>query len=125
MAYRPIFDTSQLPKLGPLPEDLRFDMKMMLAKPIGESALAGDVAAFANTVGGVLLIGAKEAPNGSGILSNYEPMPYSEAVSIGTILKNALRLCSPKPIAEAKPVALEAQTDKFVVAINCEPFAAR
>lgn len=124
MAYKPILDSSQLPPIGPLAEDLRFDMKLKVAGQIGaEADLATDVAAFANTAGGVLLVGANEHPPNSGILGAYVPMRYAAAQEIGERLKRALALCSPKPIAEAKPIGLT-DGSGYVVAINCDPYAA-
>jgi hypothetical protein len=124
MAYNRIFDTSQLPRLGPLSEDLRFDMKMLLNKDIDEGNLACDVAAFANTAGGVLLVGAHEHPKDSGRLNAFVPVTFADAQSIGILLKKALDLCSPKPIAEAKPIELTPGKDEYVVAINCDAYAA-
>ena len=128
VAYNPIRETWQLPLKGPLPEDLRFDMKMELKERTDKKSieqriedLACDVAAFANTVGGVLLVGAYEDPPGT--LKDYVPMSSSDAHAVGDALKRALELCSPKPIAEAKPIALHDRTG-FAVAINCDPYAA-
>lgn len=128
MTYTPIFDTRDLPSIGPLPEHLRFDMKMVLKKNV-EANLANDVAAFANTAGGVILVGATEHPANSGNLSGYEPMAFADANGLGESLKKALRLCSPRPIAEAKPIELlpefwKDEDRKFVVAVNCDPYAA-
>jgi hypothetical protein len=125
MAYRPITEPSQLPQAGlPLPEDLRFDMKLLIGGlAADEGALASDVAAFANTAGGILLIGAHEHPKDSGILNAYRPMLYAEAQKIGETLKRALALCSPKPIAESKPIGLS-DGSGYVVAINCDPYGA-
>jgi hypothetical protein len=124
MAYKPLLEHSQLPSLGPVSEDLRFDMKMVLTNQVDDSALACDVAAFANTSGGVLLIGAHEHPKDSGILSAYVPMSYAETREIADKLKRALRLCSPKPIVEAKPVEMDPTKDEYVVAINCDAYTA-
>ncbi|MBX3159194.1 MAG: ATP-binding protein [Deltaproteobacteria bacterium] len=123
MSYRPFFETSQLPSPGPLAEDLRLDMKMMVAGQLENAALASDIAAFANTAGGVLLVGAHEHPKDSGFLHAYVPLTHAEANDVGTQVKQALGLCSPRPIAEAKPVAL-ADGSRYVVAINCDPYAA-
>lgn len=121
MAYTPIRETWQLPPEGQaLPEDLRFDMKMLVKRTDNED-LACDVAAFANTAGGVLLIGAHEEPPGT--LKTYVPMSSSDAHSMGDALRDALKLCSPQPIAEAKPLALP-NGRGFAVAINCDPYAA-
>jgi hypothetical protein len=126
MGYKPILETSDLPtpKL-PIPEHLRFDMKMQLSsKPTSDVDLATDVAALANARGGVLLIGAHEYPRDSGLLHAYHAMSFVDAQAIATTLKRALQLCSPKPIAEAKPIALLPGGPDFVVAINCDPYAA-
>lgn len=124
MAYKPIVDTSQLPPEGPMAEDLRFDMKLKVAGQLGaEVDLANDVAAFANAAGGVLLVGANEHPPNSGILDAYVSMNHAAAQEIGERLKRALALCSPKPIAEAKPIGL-ADGSGYVVAINCDPYGA-
>jgi hypothetical protein len=124
VAYKPIYLSNELPKPGPLPEDLRFDMKMMLSQHAADVVLACDVAAFANAAGGVLLIGANEHPNGSGMLSGYAPMTYEEANAVANTLANALRLSSPRPIASAQVIQRKDEPDKYVVAINCEPYAA-
>lgn len=124
MGYQPIRETHQLPLPGPLPEDLRFDMKLRVGAALGSAAdLATDVAAFANAAGGVLLIGANESPPSSGKLDAYVAMTYAEANAVGDKLKRALALCSPTPIAEAKPIELRDATG-YAVAINCEPYAA-
>ena len=124
MAYRPLFESSQLPPTGPLGEDLRFDMKLQIAAKIGANEdLASDVAAFANTAGGVLLIGAHEHPPNSGNLHAYVSMNHADAHAIGDKLKQALSLCSPRPVAEAKPIAL-LDGSGYVVAINCDPYGA-
>jgi predicted HTH transcriptional regulator len=128
VAYTPIVE--DLPEPGPLPEGLRFDMKMELKeqidkKPIEQQVedLACDVAAFANTAGGVLLIGAHEHPKDSGILHTYKPITQPDAMLVFEALKKASDLCSPKPIADARPIPLR-NGSGFVVAINCDPYAA-
>jgi hypothetical protein len=92
LTYKRIFETLQLPSLGPLPEDLRFDMKGMLKKDV-ETNLANDVAAFANTLGGVILVGAHEQPSGE--LRAWVPMTFADADGLGASLTKALDLCSP------------------------------
>ncbi|MEO7733712.1 MAG: RNA-binding domain-containing protein [Kofleriaceae bacterium] len=124
MAYTPILESWQLPHPGPLSENLRFDMKMTILKLVDITALACDVAAFANTSGGVILIGANEHPKDSGNLSAYVPMSHADAHAVGDKLGEAIRLCSPKPVAEAKPIELDSVAGQYAVAINCEPYAA-
>jgi hypothetical protein len=82
-------EPEELPKEGAkLGEDLRFDMKMTVLNrllkqpgadesnmsPSGVTELARDVAAFANTAGGVLLVGANELSRSPGVLHAYVPM---------------------------------------------------
>lgn len=120
MVYEAITDGAQLPPVGPLAEGLRLDMKLLI-RPEGVQDLACDVAAFANTQGGVLLVGAHEHPKDSGILSGYRPMSQVDANEIGAILRKALDLCSPRPIAEARPIPRD---NGYVVAINCDAYSA-
>lgn len=112
VTYKPISETYQLPPEGFLPEDLRFDMKMELKERLDQKSveqrieeLACDIAAFANTAGGVLLIGAHEHPQDSGKLHAYKLMTQSDAMAVCNVAKRALELCSPKPIIDPKVIA--------------------
>jgi hypothetical protein len=126
VAYQAIREPAQLPEAGTqLGEDLRMDMKMTILKQLRDvTDLACDVAAFANTAGGVLLVGAHEHPKDSGILNAYVPMTFAQTQVIATMLADALRQCSPVPIAEARPIQVKEDSDKYVLAINCDPYAA-
>lgn len=123
MAYRPIYETAQRPAPGPLPEDLRFDMKMAVPQALlgrdQPDALATDLAAFANAAGGVLLVGAKENP--PGVLEQYVTVDHATAMQVVEAYQRATKLCSPKPVFDARPLPLDAG---FVVAVNVEPYAA-
>lgn len=123
MAYARIDDERQLPAVGPVPEHLRFDMKMEVAQALLATpdpvSMASDIAAFANAQGGVLLIGAKEEPRG--LLAEYVPVSLEQATKVVEKYQDALRLCSPRPVIDAKPLPKEGG---FVVVVNCDLYAA-
>lgn len=126
MSYRPITVAAQLPPTGPVAETLRFDMKMEIAQHVlavgarDLSALATDVAAFANASGGVLLVGAREEP--TGVLAEYVGVDHPTAIRVAEAYQNALRLCSPRPVIDPQPLA--APGGGYVVAVNCDAYAA-
>jgi hypothetical protein len=130
MAYRRTDTAADLPVQAgatpaPVPEDLRFDMKMAVSNQIGDQGdQACDMAAFANAMGGVLLVGAHEHPRNSGILHAYVPVDQAEAQQICESYEQALSLCSPRPVIDAKPVELVVGQGRYVVVVNCEPYAA-
>ncbi len=129
MAYKPFLASGDLPQPGPVPEHLRFDMKLRVAPQVLQgvqpSDLANDIAAFANTSGGVLLIGAAEGP--TGVLREYVPMDHSTAQQVVNAYGRARLECSPQPVVDARPVELPAsqpQTLRYAVAVNCDPYLA-
>lgn len=120
MEYRliPVEQASQLPQPGIAYETRMFDMKLrqMTASPFDK---AKDVAAFANAMGGVILIGALEEQE-TGHLLRYEPMPEEVAKTTRDDYENAVRArCSPIPIIDARIIQKDAG---FVVAVNVWPF---
>jgi Schlafen, AlbA_2 len=126
MRYQPILDPEQLPGVGPLPEHLRFDMKLQvpehLLKAPKPSELATDLAAFANAVGGVLLVGAKEKPRGT--LERYVPMDFTMAQEIVDSYRRAQALCSPRPVVDPRPMPLKRNSAEWVVTVNVDAYAA-
>jgi hypothetical protein len=79
--------------------------------------LAKDVAAFANSVGGTILVGA--VPNGE-TLAIYKPMTKEQSAKAMRDYDEAVRdLCAPKPLVETHEIPKD---DGFVLAVNVWAF---
>jgi hypothetical protein len=74
---------------------------------------AKDVAAFANALGGVLLVGAAEDATGA---VEYPGLRGQEAKDVQTIYERAAGLCTPAPTVD--PVAIHLEGGRIVVAVN-------
>jgi len=104
-------------------------MKMRVAPQILQGVpptdQANDIAAFANTSGGVLLVGASESP--VGVLSAYVAVDYATAQQVVDAYRRALLECSPHPVIDARPIELPSAGNvaaRYVVAVNCDPYLA-
>lgn len=120
MLYKP-FKTAQnfesLIHLGETPESIHWDYKQAfnLKEP---EAIAIDLAAFANTYGGTLLIGiAEKKINGLKVASNFVPNIDAEEIK-RQVHTRIHEIISPK--IEAQVVQFNV-SDNVVVAINVEP----
>jgi hypothetical protein len=102
-----------------LQERVWFDLKLTY-KPKSQPEMAKDVAAFANAVGGVLIIGAKEgltAPDYS------NPLQADYATRIEKEFDEAVRdYCRPSPTVHIRTIPVPAEDGKVIVVVNVEPF---
>jgi hypothetical protein len=79
--------------------------------------VAKDVAAFANHLGGVLLVGAKELPDGT---ATYDGLPDEKARKISEAYENyARQKCVPRQTV--RPILLPRANYNWVVSVNVEP----
>jgi Putative DNA-binding domain len=94
------------------------DFKTTIADPRHEwKELAKDVAAFANHLGGVLLVGAREQPDGT---ASYDGLPRDFAEKVAVAYERAgLQKCVPRQTVRAR--LLTRPNNKFIVAVNVEP----
>jgi hypothetical protein len=80
--------------------------------------LAKDIAAFANHVGGSILVGAAEQPDGS---AQFPGINRDAAADLRTRYENAARdKCKPRPLVDVE--AIDLSSEKAVLAVNVEPF---
>ena len=112
----PITRSDQLPPVGTSRESSLVDFKSQL-EPTKPFEMAKDIAAFANSSGGTLLIGAREQNH---CLGRYEPLTEAQAAEakIAYGLQVTQR-CSPAPLIE---IAILPKEPGFVVAVNVWPF---
>ncbi len=107
--------SGDLPNFGTR-EDLLLDFKGRVNDD-GTFERGKDLVSFANSSGGVLLIGAAEDRT-RGILTRWLPYTDQDAQKIVREYTNVARdSCSPQPFIFAKPISLEDGTG-FVIAIN-------
>lgn len=125
----PIFKTitseSDLPTIGESHEDLNLDMKsyseqIETAKHYPEIEMAKDVAAFSNSTGGVILVGAFEKNNHGGYLSHYTPISHKKAEEVKKSFNVAVEnRCSPSPLID---IAIIQKDGGYIVAVNIWAF---
>jgi hypothetical protein len=88
--------------------------------PVDLREVAKDVAAFANALGGVILVGADEDKK-RGLLGQYRRLTAEEAKATRDACGEAVEtLCSPKPMFEMVNVPSDAGV--VVVVVNVWPF---
>lgn len=110
------------------PEHLRFDIKGGGAQPPPAEAskelaawrceAAKDIAAFANTRGGSILVGARE---GTFSIAKYEQIMELAAKHCAEEYVTALKECSPRPVIDPRVIRYE---NGFVVRVIVEPYPA-
>ncbi len=113
--FTPIIRSDQLPSVGAKVESPTFDIKATY-DTTKQFEAAKDVAAFANHLGGTLLIGAAEKDGG---LSKYLPIEEKRANEIAALFERAVKdRCRPLPT-----IAVDQIPHKigFVVAVNIWP----
>lgn len=120
MLYKP-FKTSQdfesLIHMGETPEGIHWDYKQSL-NPKEPADIAIDLAAFANTYGGTLLIGiAEKKENGLKVASGFVPNVDTEEIK-KQVFTHILDLISPKIDVQ---IAQFNVSNNVVAAINVEP----
>jgi hypothetical protein len=115
--FRSITATSDLPAVGAGRESGTFDFKGS-ADPTNDRELAKDAAAFANALGGVVLVGAEEDGQ-TGALKRYRPMPEPVAETLKAAYESAVRnKCHPPPVVEVVRIAAPNAQGGYVVAVN-------
>jgi len=116
MTYNRIEIAAHLPPTGQLNERARersdLDFKTF-ADPAKVWEHAKDIAAFANALGGVLLLGADDS---SGML-HYPGLNGQDAKDVQAVYEAAAKLCSPSPVVDVIPIP-----EIRVVAVNVDPF---
>lgn len=78
---------------------------------------AKDVAAFANTLGGVILVGADDQ---KGTLLTYPGLAGQTFAEVKAVYEDAARLCSPSPVVDVLPIDLPSGGQ--LAAVNVDPF---
>jgi hypothetical protein len=107
----------ELPAVGSAPEASTFDMKQRYPAEKQFEA-AKDVAAFANHLGGTILVGAVEKKDG-GTLERYAPLTEADAnVTAAHFERSVKDRCRPMPLVETSRIAYDAG---YVLAVNVWP----
>jgi hypothetical protein len=121
--FRPATRPTDLPDVGTARETGAYDFKGS-ADPTNQRELAKDVAAFANALGGVVLVGAVEDTS-TRTLKEYKPMKRPFAEMLTTAYEQAVRdRCEPQPIFDAAAIELPPSLGiGFVVAVAVRPIA--
>jgi hypothetical protein len=115
--FSPLQKPQQLPNIGQAIERPVMDWKARPAAFAFEKAK--DVAAFANHLGGTLLIGASEA---NGRLHGYAGMPAADATTCRDGYSKAVAdRCQPRPAVDFEEYEDPNDPTKRVVAINVQP----
>lgn len=113
----PLIDPQELPEPGTSREGLCLDLKATV-DPKDGFELAKDVAAFANSVGGTILVGAHEGA--SNTLGRYAPMTEDLAGTLRDAYNKAVGArCEPAPIID--PILIP-RDGGWLVAVNVWPF---
>lgn len=95
-----------------------FDLKETYA-PDKRAEMAKDVAAFANALGGTLIIGAKEGPTEPDYTS---PLAATHAEKVALAFDQAVRdFCRPSPTVHVRPIPSPDAQGKVVLVVNIEP----
>ena len=117
MRYEPVRAAADLEGLARSTEGRSLDFKERV-DPKQWWELAKDIAAFANHVGGTILVGASELANGTAVLFG---VTSADAIELAREYENAAKdKCKPRPLVGIDQIPLE--NGKVVVAINVEPF---
>jgi hypothetical protein len=82
--------------------------------------MAKDIAAFANYVGGTILVGASEQPDGT---ATFHGIDRQRVTDLAAGYEMAARdKCRPRPLATPDPIELPG-VDRVVLAVNVDPFS--
>jgi predicted HTH transcriptional regulator len=117
--FVPWTDASTLPAVGAGPiERATLDMKLELPT-VDRFHMAKDVAAFANHVGGTLLVGVLEK---GGIVRRHQPMTPVAAAALQREFDEAVRdRCRPLPVIDFASVPAP-DAAGVVLAVNVSPY---
>ncbi len=111
-----IIAAADLPPLGAI-ETATLDFKGVHDRTKGPPERAKDVAAFANYIGGTILIGAVEDPT-THILIQYRPLTAADAKDARVDYELAItQMCVPKPLVSFEPIS---HSTGIVLAINVQ-----
>jgi hypothetical protein len=125
--YRPLTTPNDLPKVNDAFETATLDMKEAIKpKATGTGKpkydlfeLAKDVAMFASSIGGTILVGAEEDGR-TGRLKAYHPMLTSDAKALADTFDDAVKArCHPSVMIDPSIIA---QGTGVVLAVNVPPF---
>jgi hypothetical protein len=117
MRYQPVITVADLEALAHSTEGHSLDFKERV-DPEQWWELAKDIAAFANHVGGTILVGASEQANGAAVLFG---VTSADASRLAREYENAAKdKCRPRPLVGIEQIPIE--NGKVVVAVNVEPF---
>jgi hypothetical protein len=116
--YQPVRTLAELKAVEHSTEGRALDFKAAV-DPGEWWELAKDIAAFANYVGGTILVGAAEQSNGTATFHGIDRQKVGALV--GAYDQAARDKCKPRPLATTEVIALE-ETDKVVLAVNVDPF---
>jgi len=117
--FKQIQTVGDLPSIGASREKVALDFKAEV-KDEERFELGKDMAAFANAMGGVILVGADENKE-TGTLRGYVPLDQERAqVICEAYNKAAVERCFPSPVIDA--LTIERDSGKYVVAVNVWPF---
>jgi hypothetical protein len=115
--FKPLERVADLPPEGPLSADARekqdLDFKSY-ADPAKTREHAKDIAAFANALGGTLLIGAKDKAN-----LVHHGLKDQTVAEVRDVYERAAMMCSPTVPIDVVPINVG---DRVVVAVNVPPF---
>ena len=115
--YQPVRTLADAEALAASTEGRSVDFKAT-ADPAAWWELAKDIAAFANHVGGTILVGAAEQPDGTATLFGIAP---EAAKPLAREYENASRdKCKPRPLSTVDPITLS--SGKVVLAVNVDPY---
>jgi hypothetical protein len=120
--FRVITTPADLPPKGTGRENGTFDFKgKSEVDPDDQRELAKDVAAFANALGGVLLVGAEEDKK-THTLGQYNPMKLAAAETLKVAYELAVaQRCHPQPVFDVVRIEVGPPLVGHVVAVNVYP----
>jgi hypothetical protein len=123
--FQPILSNAELPSIGYKQETTDFDIKQdirLSPKPVAFE-MAKDVAAFANSNGGLILVGTSEDKS-TNVLRQYEGHSQEHAQQVTDAFEMAVRdRCGPLPFID--PRVLRPSTGGFVAVVNVWPMVAQ
>lgn len=118
MAYRPLFECSDLPLEGPLSNEAREKQDLEFKAETDQGTLfehAKDIAGFANSLGGTIIVGAS---NSDTVV--LHGLRSQTARGVMDIYESAALQCSPSVPVDPVPITLP--SGAVVVAINIAPY---
>jgi hypothetical protein len=121
MLPRIIDSWANLPRTGAyhLTEQVWFDLKTNYP-PKSHAEVAKDVAAFANAMGGAIIVGATEGTLGP---DYSNPLPTAVAAEVENQVDLAVRdFCRPSPAVHVRSIPSPDHPTRMIVVVNVDPF---